>query len=59
MGTNKTFFWDGYDFISKIKAGSNKKGIHVSFDVEVLFLSIPMDEALIILEKKIRNEFVS
>ena len=35
---------------------SHKKGFKVSFDVEALFPSIPMDEALVILEKKIRND---
>ena len=56
VGTKRTFIRDGYDFIRKIKTGSHKRGFQVSFDVEALFPSIPMDEALIILEKKIRND---
>ena len=61
MGTKITFIRDGYDFVRKIRTGSHKKGVQVSFDVEALFLSIPMDdhEALLILEAKIQNDATS
>ena len=52
----ENFIRDGNDFIRKIKTSLHKKGVQVSFDVEALFLFIQMDEDLIILVTKNRND---
>ena len=58
VGKEKTFVKDGYHFVDMLKSRfyMHKRGFQVSLDVTALFPSLPMEEALGILERRLSED---